>query len=1345
MISTEERTGLDSLDATITLSDGTVLSITGSDVVSGTVQITDDSSDTSTFSIGYAAMKTLKFGLYNGDDTYSKYDFNDAKVVACIVNNGVSYRKGRFHVYSPTSKGSKITLMCYDTMYETETEYETSLTFPATLGDMLYEASTTLGFSLTNTTFPNSDMEVSEEPNVSTWRQLIGYIAQCAGCVARFDVNDQLEMRSYDKSIFDTDYDGGYYDNTEETAYESGDSADGGDYTFSDTEDYDGGDYEYLSSFHHIYSLSDYEIATDDTVITGISIKTDDETYTYGDSDYMLQISSNPLIDADNVEQVMSQLAETYVGMRFRKMGVKCRSDFTMEVCDPAYLTDPKGNVYHCYLTNISYTMGGYCTVSNAAETKAKNNLSGNSTVTRLLNLTDEQSEQKISKYKAQQEYFNELALNMFGMYYSEETLEDGSVIKYGHNAPTLEDSTYAWKSGSEGFFISKDGGQTWIYGWDSNGNAVLNILYAIGIQAEWINVKGLVVENDDEEVTLQIDDDGNITINAKSIQISGESAATATELAAKTAHYGTCETEAEEAAKIVECSGFTLYTGATISVYFTNANEADTPTLNVNGTGAKPVYAYGVALSSGSSYNWDAGATVNFVYNGTEWSISDSSALAKIKVAEDEISARLSTISSNVNYYGTSATDASTSDKAVSCTSFVSDIENLSTGAVIAVYFSNANEADYPTLNVNGTGSIPIYAYGSTLSSDSEYNWKAKSLVAFSYTGAAWQLIDAGAYASLALVIKKDDDGNSYGTLSGNADRIEFNTGQLAINSPEFTLNSNGATFSGNLSAATGTFAGELVAATGTFAGELKAATGSFSGEITATSGAIGGFTIDSTSIYKMSSVTSGTESTQYELFLYAPDSPAYSQNAISVRSRSYDGSSYGTWTYGFYVRYDGHAYILNGATIGGWYIGSTISGTTGAIYNGCTSADSTTAGTYIGTDAIRQYASSSAYVHIADGVITAVGGNFSGKITAGSGSSFGGWTIADDAIYRTSSAWGASGGMYFGSSGLSVGSTFTVSSVGHLTCTSATIGGFTVDASSFTSDGISISSDGITAASDSTATVSGGTVSTKLDDDDNTYVQIIGDSIYMFGPSGNTSGSIMGRLKPAAASEIYNPYGSAYSASTYGMYFGLPSYSSFFCLGQTVSGSDTYYPAFNYMDSEFTFFGPITIKQPASLASGSGSLSYAMLTMVDESKNYLQAVYASDACLYFGTEDTVGTYLYGDAIYVNVSIKVSSDARLKTDIGDISEYSGVFDEMQALTYRYKASPDKLHFGFTTQGTEEAFSTNGYDPEDYAILGTFEKDGETYGALAHEEIIALLVYEVQQLKAQVSTLQAAA
>lgn len=91
------------------------------------------------------------------------------------------------------------------------------------------------------------------------------------------------------------------------------------------------------------------------------------------------------------------------------------------------------------------------------------------------------------------------------------------------------------------------------------------------------------------------------------------------------TYHYGTCSTAAGTVAKTVTLSGFSLYTGATVSVLFSYANTVANPTLNVNGTGAKAIRVNNAAITA--AYYWAANNTVTFVYNGTYWVMADSSA----------------------------------------------------------------------------------------------------------------------------------------------------------------------------------------------------------------------------------------------------------------------------------------------------------------------------------------------------------------------------------------------------------------------------------------------------------------------------------------------------------------------------------------------------------------------------------------------------------------------------------------------------------------------------------------------------------------------------------------------
>lgn len=78
--------------------------------------------------------------------------------------------------------------------------------------------------------------------------------------------------------------------------------------------------------------------------------------------------------------------------------------------------------------------------------------------------------------------------------------------------------------------------------------------------------------------------------------------------------HYGTCSTAAATAAKTVGLTGFTLVTGAIITVRFSATNSAANPTLNVNNTGAKAIRYRNAAIAAGYLA---ANRTYTFVYDG--------------------------------------------------------------------------------------------------------------------------------------------------------------------------------------------------------------------------------------------------------------------------------------------------------------------------------------------------------------------------------------------------------------------------------------------------------------------------------------------------------------------------------------------------------------------------------------------------------------------------------------------------------------------------------------------------------------------------------------------------------
>ncbi len=87
----------------------------------------------------------------------------------------------------------------------------------------------------------------------------------------------------------------------------------------------------------------------------------------------------------------------------------------------------------------------------------------------------------------------------------------------------------------------------------------------------------------------------------------------------ANASHCGLCSTPGSTAAKTVSLSNFSLVTGARAEVLFSNTNTAINPTLNVNSTGAKPIYYRGAAIPTGYI---QANQILNLVYYGGYWQV---------------------------------------------------------------------------------------------------------------------------------------------------------------------------------------------------------------------------------------------------------------------------------------------------------------------------------------------------------------------------------------------------------------------------------------------------------------------------------------------------------------------------------------------------------------------------------------------------------------------------------------------------------------------------------------------------------------------------------------------------
>lgn len=87
---------------------------------------------------------------------------------------------------------------------------------------------------------------------------------------------------------------------------------------------------------------------------------------------------------------------------------------------------------------------------------------------------------------------------------------------------------------------------------------------------------------------------------------------------------YGTSSTAAGTAAKVGTLASFVLKVGGRVGLKFTNADSSTNPTLNVNSTGAKPIFYNGARITPGMIA---AGWLAEFIYDGTNWNLLNPAA----------------------------------------------------------------------------------------------------------------------------------------------------------------------------------------------------------------------------------------------------------------------------------------------------------------------------------------------------------------------------------------------------------------------------------------------------------------------------------------------------------------------------------------------------------------------------------------------------------------------------------------------------------------------------------------------------------------------------------------------
>lgn len=506
----------------ITFPDGTKKTI-DKDVMNGDNGFSD-CADSSSFPIGATVCKTLTLSINNDQEQWKNYNFYGAKIHAYLklqtsyaapesvsVLLDESYNpildstgdsiiatqaatkdiietidKGIYTVTTPEQYSDIINVTALDDMYKANKTYTSGLKLPQSLINLVRDACKTVGIGM-NLTMDHGDIIIRSIPDSMTFRQLFGYAAMVESANARIDYFGNLQFVKWD---------------------------------------FEKADVPELKNYGNPPALS-----SDDIVITGIKVtngQSNDDTETdysgmYGEEGYVLELE-NELIDTDQLQTVANIIGEQIVGARFRNLEGDLVYDPLVEFGDMVYTYDRLGNKYLTPLTDVSGNVGGLTTVKTQADDpiRGSSDFYGNSTKAIVA------ARQMVQKEtSAREEAIRRLAETLnssSGLYMTQELQQDGSIIYYMHNKATMAESNIIWKLTAEAFAVSIDGGKTYPYGFAVTGELITRLLYAEGINADYINAGTLIVRDKSGNAIFEADmDTGSVTLDGSYVTIGGK------------------------------------------------------------------------------------------------------------------------------------------------------------------------------------------------------------------------------------------------------------------------------------------------------------------------------------------------------------------------------------------------------------------------------------------------------------------------------------------------------------------------------------------------------------------------------------------------------------------------------------------------------------------------------------------------------------------------------------------------------------------------------------------------------------------------------------------------------
>lgn len=869
-------------NAEVILANGTVLTL-GEDDFSIDNNSLVDSAGANTIPLGVALSRNVQLEIMNDDDHLSNYDFFGAKIRLYLTfelsSTTEKIEYGTFTVTQPETYGNVVTIVGHDDMYKADKSYSTSLTFPATAKSVLIDSCDTCGILIGDSNFLHNDFQIPTMPSSEyTHRQIIGFIAMIACGNARIDRTGHLQIMTYDFN------------------YDSGNAHD----------------------------LTDYNTLTNDTndvQVTGVQMTrtvkktvTDEdgneneedveETVKVGADSYILSLE-NPLVKGHE-ETLVSWVYDKFKTVTFRGFTMDYISYPIAEFMDKIKVTDWKGKSFYSVLTDVNFVFFGYTTLQNSAESPMRNQSNYTSSEQKALIQGKELVEHEKTNRENAIKKLNETLKSGSGLYSTEEKQPDGSSIYYLHDKRSLAESRNVIKLTSDAICFSTDGGKNYPYGFTITGEMITRLLYAEGIDADYINTGAITVKDSTGNIIFQVDmDTGKVVISGDNISIGGKKLTEEIEDIKKAGNLILKMDNEYQGISVDHDGNYVKFPKVTFTVQtFWGQTDVTKDTTfsfaksdGVNGTFDTSSKVYTVSSLTTDTGWIDVTATymtytakkrfnIAKIRDGSpgrvyllEPSINILKKSQDGSTTPDEMTFKAyyrdGTNSAKVEYQGIFVVEESKDGK-----TWAKTYESSSVESSLTYSFYNCLEVktgDYLTTNAGSMivvskrsmkdvlyircrlytadkktvldeESIPLVMDVEALTHEQIFNLLTNN-------GAIKGIYKEGEQLYISFTYAKGGELALGGKNNGNGVFKMYDENNNVIGTwDKDGINATKGTFGGELKAASGTFTGQLNGVTGTFSGELKAATGTFTGELKAASGTFSGICSNVDNVYTSS-----------------------------------------------------------------------------------------------------------------------------------------------------------------------------------------------------------------------------------------------------------------------------------------------------------------------------------------------------------------------------------------------------------------------------------------------------------------------------------------------------------